>query len=90
MEPDPPEPDPITDPLESLRWNWGEAYVIHNPAARVWTAERRDTHTVLRADTPTALRDAIVADYTARPVPRDDSPPHANPKPPRSARLRPV
>jgi hypothetical protein len=77
------EPDPISDPLGSLRWHWGEAYDIRNPAARVWTAERRDTHAILRADTPSALRDCIIADYTARPVPRDPTRPAQSASPSR-------
>jgi hypothetical protein len=56
--------------LGALRWHWGEAYVIANPEPGVWLAERRDTHETLRADTPTSLRDRILADYFARPIPR--------------------
>jgi hypothetical protein len=83
------EPDPLTDPLGSLRWHWGEAYDIHNPRPRVWTAERRDTHAVLRTDTPAALRVAIISDYTRQPVPRD--PPDNRPSDPHpTARWRPV
>jgi hypothetical protein len=54
--------------LDALRWHWGEAYVICNPGPEVWLAERRDTRETLKADTPMGLRDAIIADYTARPV----------------------
>jgi hypothetical protein len=41
------------------------------PRLGKWTAERQDTHETLRADSAEELRDKIVADYTARPVPRD-------------------
>ena len=57
-------------PLEALQWHWGEAYIIAAPEPGVWMAERRDTHTVMRADSPEGLRDLIVADYFLRKVPR--------------------
>jgi hypothetical protein len=60
--------------LESLRYGWGSAYLIEHPEPGTWLAVRRDDHTTLRADNPVALRDAIMADYAARPVPRDDGP----------------
>jgi hypothetical protein len=90
MEPPKPvdPPDPLTRPLASLRWHWGSAYDIRNPLPRVWIAERRDTRDALRADSPVALRDLIVADYTARPVPRDASP--ARRPPLRRPGLRPL
>ena len=56
-------------PLEKLRWNWGEAYRIDHYGL-VWLAQRRDDRATLRADSPEGLRDLIIADYTARPVPR--------------------
>ena len=58
------------EPLDALRWHWGEAYVIGHPAPEVWTAERRDNHETLRDTTPFGLRDKIIADYIARKVPR--------------------
>ena len=61
--------DDRTTPLESLRWHWGEAYEIWHQGL-TWVAQRRDTRDTLRADSPEALRDLIIADYTARPVPR--------------------
>jgi hypothetical protein len=60
------------DPLGALRWHWGEAYDICNPEPDVWLAVRRDDHATLRDETPTGLRDRILADYFARPVPRQD------------------
>jgi len=57
-------------PLAALVWHWGDAYVIGHPEPGVWTAVRRDTRGTLRAGGPEALRDAIIADYTAVPVPR--------------------
>jgi len=59
-----------TTPLENLRWNWGEAYVIDHFGDYRWMAQRRDKRATLRADSPEELRNLIIADYTARPVPR--------------------
>jgi hypothetical protein len=87
MEPTDP-PDPITDPLRSLRWHWGSAYVITNPRPGIWLAHRRDTYDTLRAETPPALRDAIRADYIRRRVPRDVG--RNRTLAPRTARWRPV
>lgn len=56
--------------LNELCFHWGSAYLIQHPAADVWVAQRRDTRETLRDMTPLGLRDKIVADYTARPVPR--------------------
>ncbi len=56
--------------LDNLRWHWGEAYLIHFFEPDRWIAERRDNHETLRASTPLGLRDLILADYTARKVPR--------------------
>jgi hypothetical protein len=36
----------------------------------VWVAQRRDGSGTVRADTPDGLREAIRADYAARPVRR--------------------
>jgi hypothetical protein len=58
------------DPLGSLRWHWGEAYIIARPRPDLWLAERRDTHDTLRAAAPDALADRIRADYLACPVAR--------------------
>lgn len=60
--------------LADLRWHWGSAYLISHPALDVWLAQRRDTRETLRADMPTALHDAILADYMARKVSRDVAP----------------
>jgi hypothetical protein len=57
--------------LDSLRWNWGDAYLISFFEPEHWMAQRRDNRATLRAATPFGLRDLIIADYTARPVPRD-------------------
>ena len=48
--------------------------MICHPAPDVWVAQRRDDHATLRSDTPLGLRDAIIADYFARPVSRAVSP----------------
>lgn len=57
------------DPLESLRWHWGDAYQVEHPAPDTWIAIRRDNQFVLRSPDPEGLRALIIADYTARPVP---------------------
>jgi len=55
----------------ALEWSWGDAYVITVEAGE-WKAVRRDgKREPLRAGSPTELRDAIWADYSALPVPRD-------------------
>jgi len=56
--------------LGELRWHWGSAYRIDRMGLDRWLAIRRDTGAVLAADTPTELRDLIVADYIPQPVPR--------------------
>lgn len=56
--------------LNHLRWNWGDAYEI-GVTAGLWTARRRDGKGTLEEKDPEALRAAILADYTALPVPRD-------------------
>jgi len=56
-------------PLARLQFHWGEAYEIWHQGL-TWVAQRRDNRATLRADSPEALRDLIIADYTARPVPR--------------------
>jgi hypothetical protein len=59
------------DALASLRWNWEEAYVITRPREGLWVAQRRDNRETLRSDSPFGLRELIIADYSARPVPRE-------------------
>ena len=56
--------------LASLRWHWGTAYVISRLTSGTWLAQRNDTRGTLRADNPVSLREEIIADYFARPVPR--------------------
>jgi hypothetical protein len=48
----------------------GDAYAISHPGQNVWLAQRRDNRDTIRASTPGELRDRIVEDYTACPVPR--------------------
>jgi len=67
--------DPGETELGDLRWHWDTAYTLARPEPDVWVAIRRDDHTTLRDSTPLGLRDRIIADYTARPVSRDASPP---------------
>jgi hypothetical protein len=58
------------DALADLRHHWGEAYLVHRLGAR-WVAQRRDSRESMSAAGPEELRELIVADYAARPVPRD-------------------
>ncbi len=57
-------------PLDELRWHWGEAYLIDYLGDWRWIAQRRDNRETLTAESPEELRNLIIADYTARPVPR--------------------
>lgn len=57
--------------LESLIWHWGDAYAISRPEPDVWLAQRHDNRETLRSDSAEGLRDAILADYLACPVPRE-------------------
>jgi hypothetical protein len=56
--------------LESLRWNWGDAYDIGFAGGLLYAA-RKDGLGKLEEVNADRLRDAIFADYTAKPVPRD-------------------
>jgi hypothetical protein len=56
--------------LTELRHHWGSAYLITCPARGRWIAERRDGKGIIRAEDAGELRDMIVADYRAVPVPR--------------------
>ena len=60
--------------LESLDWEWGDAYII-SYARDQWAALRRDTHRFLTAQTLDKLATTIDADYAAHPVPREFGPP---------------
>ena len=60
--------------LESLDWEWGDAYLICY-ARDQWAALRRDTRRFLTADTLDELAGRIDADYAAHPVPREFGPP---------------
>lgn len=51
-------------------FHWGSAYLISHPNPGVWLAQRRDDRQMVRATNPEKLRQAIRADYAARPVPR--------------------
>jgi hypothetical protein len=59
--------------LHALRLHWDEAYLItYHPDDRFepWHAERLDDHDTLKAGSAATLRDSIISDYSARPVPR--------------------
>jgi hypothetical protein len=59
------------EPLDELRWHWGEAYLIHYfETADKWVAQRRDSHATISADGPVSLLDLIRVDYAAHPVSR--------------------
>ena len=60
--------------LESLDWDWGDAYIICY-ARDQWAALRRDTRRFLTAATLDELATKIEADYAAHPVPRESGPP---------------
>ena len=58
--------------LKTLRWHWGDAYMIGRDGERGWWAARRDQiGGLLTAATPGELEQAITADYRLRPVPRE-------------------
>jgi hypothetical protein len=55
------------DALETLLWNWGEAYEIG-----AWRAKRRDgLGGWFEADGPQSLDQEITENYAMKPVPRD-------------------
>jgi hypothetical protein len=58
------------EPLDELRWHWGDAYLIHFFEPGTWVAQRRDGHETMSADSPVILREKINQDYAARPVSR--------------------
>ncbi|HLH58514.1 MAG TPA: hypothetical protein VKV33_05105 [Streptosporangiaceae bacterium] len=63
--------------LRDLDHHWGSAYLIFSGDGE-YSATRMDDRQVLTANSPGALREKIIADYEARPVPRDlddDGPP---------------
>jgi hypothetical protein len=57
--------------LADLRHHWGSAYRIDCHGSGRWLAVRRDTGAALTADSALTLRDEILSDYTAFPVPRE-------------------
>jgi hypothetical protein len=59
--------------LMKLRYHWGDgAYRIEVEFPHSWTATRLDDEKVLAADSAADLREKIVEDYSARPVPRGE------------------
>jgi hypothetical protein len=64
----------IESELESLHWNWGDAYDIGHDG-RGWRALRRDgLGDVLTGATPDELYKLITEDYSVKPVPRSYAP----------------
>lgn len=61
------------DALGQLQWSWGSAYGIAG-AWGTWVARRRDNGRLLTADSPDQLRELMIADYQAQPVPREAAP----------------
>ncbi len=54
------------EPLDELRWHWGEAYLIHYfSGPDRWVAQRRDSHATMSASNPAGLLDLIREDYTS-------------------------
>ena len=70
----------IAGALEDLRWHWGNAYEI-TEALGVWRAVRLDNQVALIATDPGELRDLIMTNYAARPVPRPSLPAPRHPAP---------
>ena len=67
-------PRPLT-PLEELRRDWGDAYLIdHDPDVGWRAARRHQAGTFITAAGHEALRTGIRADYGKRPVPREVAP----------------
>ena len=61
---------PGSDALEALRWHWGDAYAIET-TREGWRARRRDgLGSWITAPNAVDLRDRILTDYLAKPVPR--------------------
>jgi hypothetical protein len=65
---------PVT--LETLAFNWGDAYLFSYARDR-WVALRRDRLRFLTAETLTGLEHAIEDDHRDHPVPRHFDPPGA-------------
>ena len=65
---------PVT--LETLAFNWGDAYLFSYARDR-WVALRRDRLRFLTAETLTGLEHAIEDDHRDHPVPRAFDPPGA-------------
>lgn len=63
-------PNYMVTPLSELRHHWGDPYEISGMTGH-WRAVRRDDGTALTAGSPEGLREAIITDYFAKPVPRD-------------------
>ena len=62
-------------PLEALRRDWGDAYLIDHDSVRRWRAVRRDrTGEFIIAGDHEALRAKIRRNYGKRPVPREVAP----------------
>lgn len=60
----------VNDPLDELRWHWGDAYEIER-ADDGWRARRRDgLGGWMTAPSAEELRDRIRGDYRRRPVRR--------------------
>jgi DNA-binding transcriptional LysR family regulator len=62
-------------PLQELRRDWGDAYLIYHDAERGWWGARRDqSGTFITAPGHETLRSAVRAGYGKRPVPREVAP----------------
>lgn len=59
----------LISPLAELRHHWGDPYEISGITGH-WRAVRRDDGTALTAGSSEGLRQAIIKDYFAKPVPR--------------------
>lgn len=65
--------EPPQDELGRLQWSWGSAYKIVG-AWGTWLARRCDNGRLLSAGSPDQLRELLIDDYSASPVPREVAP----------------
>lgn len=65
--------EPPQDALGQLQWSWGSAYSIAG-AWGTWIARRRDNGRLLSASGPDGMRELLIRDYSASPVPPEVAP----------------
>ncbi|MGD0937388.1 MAG: hypothetical protein ABR922_22815 [Streptosporangiaceae bacterium] len=72
--------DDASAAIKELQWHWGETYQITG-AGGTWLARRVDNGHTLVAASAVGLRELIVQDYTADPVPKPGGPISSRPLP---------